>query len=234
VLDALDRWPGVIGLTLGVIDYDPTMSHPTGVRLMPKTQLLTGLSQTFATLPEHLGFMSALVVDRVKWMAIATDESVREFENYYVQYYITGRIIGPDGHWGVVQEPCVGFRTGNDQLATKFGWLQRMKIDVIAYEQIAHSILAEDKAALRVMRERIFNAHVLARVRHAKMQQGRTPSLPTAALFLFGHYKDLPSFWTKAIPTLLVPNWSVRMARHYYKKFARSSGSARARDLSAR
>ena len=200
---------------------------------MPKTQTLTGLSQTFATLAEHLGFMSALVVDRVKWMAIATDDSVREFENYYVQYYITGRILGADGRWGVIQEPCVGFRTGNDQLATKVGWLQRMKIDVIAYEQIAHGLLTNDPAALRVMRERIFNAHIMARVRHAKMQRGGTPSLPQAAMFLFGHYKDLPSFWTKAVPTLLVPNWSVRTARHYYKKFARSSGSARARDLSA-
>ncbi len=234
VLDALDRWPGVIGLTLGVIDYDPTMHHPTGVRLMPKTQLLQGVSQTFATLAEHLGFMSALVADRAKWMAVATDDSVREFQNYYVQYYITGRIIGRDGPWGVVQEPCVGFRTDNDQLQAKFGWLQRMKIDVVAYEQIAHAVLVDDPAAQRVMRERIFDAHVLTRVRGAKLQPGRAGSVLPAAMFLFGHYKDLPSFWTKAIPTLLVPNWSVRAARVLYKRFAKSSGTARARDLAAR
>ena len=233
VLDALDRWPGVTGLTVGVIDYDPTMAHPTGVRLMPPTQLLTGVSQTFAALAEHLGFMSALVADRAKWMAVAGSDSVRPFENFYVQYYITGRIIGRDGHWGVVQEPCVGFRTGNDQLLTKFGWLKRLKIDVVAYDQIADALLLDDPAAHFKMRQRIFEAHILARLRNAKMQPGRTPQLLSAASFLFAHYKTLPGYWAKALPTLFVPNWSVRAAQSAYKRYARSSGTARAKNLPA-
>ena len=233
VLDALDRWPGVTGLTLGVIDYDPTMARPTGVRLMPPTQLLTGVSQTFATLAEHLGFMSALVADRSKWMAVAAGDSVRAFQNYYVQYYITGQMIGRDGQWGIVQEPCVGFRTGNDQFLTKFGWLKRLKIDVIAYDQIADALLPDDPVAHRRMRQRIFEAHVLARLRNAKMQPGRTPQLLAAAGFLFAHYKTLPGYWAKALPTLFVPNWSVRAARSAYKRYARSSGTARAKNLPA-
>ncbi len=233
VLEALRRWPGVAGLTLGVIDYDFTMDHFVGIRPMPATQLMEGVGPVFSRMAELLGFMSALVVDRAKWQEVAANPSVKDFQNYYVQVYIIGRVIERYGTWGVVQEPCVGFRTGNDQFKTKFGWLQRLKIDVEAYDQIADALFAHDAAAHAAMRQRIFGTHVLARITNAKTSREPTPGIFAAARYLFGPYRGMPRYWTRALPTLLAPKWSMRAARAAYKRFASASGAARARTLSA-
>ena len=105
------------------------------MRAMPATQRMEGVGNVFSKISELLGFMSALVVDREKWQSIIREGSARGYENYYVQVYVVGRIIERYGSWGIVQEPCVRFRTSNDQLLGKFGWRKRLEIDVIAYDQ---------------------------------------------------------------------------------------------------
>lgn len=233
VLAALERWPGVSGLTLGVIDYDPTMRHVVGVRAMPATQLIEGIGPVFRRMAELLGFLSALVLDRAKCQEIAGDPSVDNFHNYYVQVYITGRVIERYRTWGVVQEPCVGFRTGNDQFKTGLGWLPRLKIDVRAYDQIADALFAQDAATHAAMRRRIFATHVLARIANAKTARAPTPGIWAAARYLFGSYGAMPAYWTRAVPALLAPKWAMRAVRAVYRRWATASGTARARQLSA-
>lgn len=231
VLDALARWPNVSGLTLGVIDYDYSMERPTGVRRMPETQLLTSIGQVFGELAELLGFMSALVVRREAWMEVAADPSVEEFMKYYVQVYIIGRMIQRYGQWGVVNEPCVGFRTDNDQFLAKFGWVDRLRIDVVAYDQLAGALLATDAVARKRMRQRIFDTHVMARIHNAKTRTGPTPDTWSAIGFLFRHYGNLRGYWIKALPTLIAPDGVIRAVRWGYKRFSKSSGAAKARQL---
>ena len=231
VLAALDRWPDACGLTLGVIDYDVRMRGMVGVRRMPPTQGLTGVGAVFGELADVLGFMSALVVDRRKWQAAAAEPAAEAYRNYYIQVYLVGRIVGQSGHWGVVQEPCVGFRTGNDQFEAKLGWLRRLEIDVAAYDQLADGLLAHDAAAHAAMRRRVFDTHVMARLNNAKTARGRTPAVWRAALHLFRHYGAMPRYWTRALPTLFAPKWCVRHARTLYKRLGRASGAARARSI---
>lgn len=232
VLDALDRWQGVAGLTLGVIDYNHDMTRPTGIRETPPTQLLHGIGDVFGTLAELLGFMSAMVVRRGSWNAIAAEPATREFMKYYVQVYIVGRILQQDGaSWGVVHDPCVGFRTDNDQFLSKFGWMDRLKMDVVAYDQLADALLADDPAARRRMRQRIFNVHVMARIKNAKTASGRTSGGLAVARYLYGPYHGTRGYWTKAVPALLAPDWILRTMRSAYKKFSPSSGAGRARSL---
>ncbi len=229
VLDALERWPDACGLTLGVIDYDVRMRQPVGIRAMPPTQRMKGVSAVFAEMAEVLGFMSALVVDRRRWIAVAADPASRAFENYYIQVYIIGRIIGANGAWGVVREPCIGFRTGNDQFEVKFGWLNRLKIDVVAYEQIAAALLAHDPAARDAMARRIFDTHVMARIHNAKTAPGRTPQTMQAAAYLYAPYHRMAHYWTRALPILFAPKWLIVALRRAYKRYGRSSGAARGR-----
>jgi abequosyltransferase len=232
VLDALEAWPGVSGLTLGVIDYDFTMSHPTGVRSMPRTQRVDGMVELFTKIPDLLGFMSALVVDRRKWLSIAHDPIVEDFRNYYIQVYIIGRVSQLPGGWGILKSPCVRFRTSNDQFLSKLGWLKRLEVDVVGYEQIADALLDETPVAKRIMRGQIFDTHVMARLRNAKTQPGPTPKVGEAISLLFDNYRDLPQFWTRALPTLLTPGFAVRIARSAYQKLSRNSGTARAKRIS--
>lgn len=231
VLDAIRRWPGVSGLTLGVIDYDVTMTRPTGIRPTPQTQLIADCPALFAKMGDLLGFMSALVIDRAKWNMIAAEPGVAAFKNYYVQVYIIGRVVERFGGWGVVQEPCVGFRTGNDQFKSKFGWLDRLKIDVFAYDQIANALFADQPAPRRAFRKKIFDTHVMARLNNAKTARQRTTGIVQAARYLYGPYGSLPRYWTRALPTLLAPSWFLRSARSAYKALSRKSGASRARAL---
>lgn len=230
VIEAIDRWPDVGGLTLGVIDYDPSMTYQTDVRAMPATQCFDDVATVFATMAEVLGFMSALVVRRDAWLAVANDPAVRAFENYYVQVYILGRVIEQVGSWGVVKEPCVSFRSGNDQLFDKLGWRKRLEIDVIAYEQIARALLAGNPQAMKAMRRRIFDTHVARRVRTAKDYPGGDRGTVRAALFLAQNYWDMPAFWVKVLPRTLTPSWAIAGGRSAYHRaraaLGRPSGSA--------
>ena len=230
VIDALADWPDVGGLTLGVIDYDPTMSYATDVRAMPATQRFHDVASVFGNMAEVLGFMSALVVRRDAWLAVANDPAVRAFENYYVQVYILGRVIEQVGSWGVVKEPCVSFRSGNDQLFDKLGWRKRLEIDVIAYEQIARALLVDDPKAMKSMRRRIFDTHVERRVRTAKDYPGGDRGTVRAALFLARNYWDMPAFWVKVLPRTLTPSWAIAGGRSAYHRaraaIGRPSGTA--------
>jgi len=233
VLDAFERWPGISGLTLGVIDYDPDMKFPTGLRTTPQTQVMDSVGQVFGEMADILGFMSALVVRRDAWLEIAEEPETTRFRNFYVQLYIVGVIIGRFGRWGVVHEPCVGFRTSNDQLMAKLGWVDRLKIDVVAYTQLGDVLLSKDPVAKKAMRKRIFDVHVMARLHNSKTTSGATPDIMAACRLLFKYYGDMPQLWTKGLPTLFAPNWTIRLARVAYKRFSRSSGAARARQLAA-
>lgn len=233
VLDALNRWPGVSGLTLGVIDYDREMRHAVGVRVTPPTQRIVGVANVFREIADLLGFMSALVVDRRKWLdVVANDAALHAYENYYLQVYILGRVIERHGSWGVIQEPCVGFRTSNDQFLNLMGgWQKRLKMDIVAYDQIANGLFPAEPSVRHAMLQRIFNTHVLARLINAKTSPGPTPEVGQALKLLFDHYRSTPEYWTKAVPVLLAPNWLLRNTRTLYKRFSKSSGSARAREL---
>lgn len=231
VLAALKRWPGVAGLTLGVIDYDRDMLKPIGIRPTPATHTIVGAEQVFSEIPELLGFMSALVIDRRAWMEMSQSPDLGKYHNYYVQVYIIGRVVGPDGLWGVVNEPCVGFRTGNDQFHKKFGWFKRLEIDVAAYDAIAVGLFGKNSPTYRAMTRRIFDTHVMARVRNVKTAEGPTASIPEAVRYLYGYYSWLPPFWTNLLPTLLMPKWAVAVMRRAYKRLSPSSGAARARSF---
>lgn len=228
LLDAIELWPDAVGFTLGVIDYDVTMRTPVGIRATPPTQLITGSKAVFSTIADLLGFMSALVVKRDLWNQEINDPKIVSIKNYYVQVIILGRIIGENGQWGVIQPPCVGFRTGNDQLQARYGWLERLKIDAQAYGEIEDILFADSPETRAIMRRRIFNTHIMARIINAKTTTEPTNGIMPAILFLTRRYGTIPTYWTIALPLLLAPKWLIRFARRFYKTYFKSSGKNRA------
>jgi abequosyltransferase len=228
VLDALARWPGVTGLTLGVIDYDVTMTHVTGVRATPETQLITGAGAVFGRIAELLGFMSAMVVDRKAWNSANADPTVRAMSNLYTQVYTMGLAVGERGQWGVVQEACVGFRSGNDQFKKKLGWFDRLRVDAEAYDEIADLLFRNDPAARRAMRKRVFNTHIMARIVNAKTSEDIS-STSEAARYLVARYARMSRLWVMGLPILFAPSKLMRKMRLAHQRLNPRSGSARAR-----
>ena len=217
VLEALSRWPRVGGLTLGVTDYDQTLSYPTGVQRSPPTQLLTGAGETFTKLADVMGFMSAMVVRRDTWLSVARDPAVAKYHNLYAQVYMMGRVAAEAGTWGVVAETCVDFRKNNDQFLAALAWRRRLDVDVIGYEEVAEGVLGEDLAARKAMRRLIFNTHIMARLRGSKDQPDADREAWRTAKFLYKHYADVPEFWSKGLPCVLVPSSVFKAVRSVYR-----------------
>ncbi|GLK45866.1 MULTISPECIES: glycosyltransferase family 2 protein [Novosphingobium] len=231
VLSALAAWPDTVALTVGVVDYDVTMRRMTGIRKMPRTQCFTGIGPAFSHLAELLGFISATLVRRSDWEAAATDPRARAMTNLYSQVYIEGLAVGARGKWGVIEEPCVGFRSGNDQLKRRIGWLERLKVDVRAYDEIAQLLFPEDRRVRRAMAGRIFETHVIARILNAKSEGTTVRDALLAALYLTRRYFALPRFWAIGLPLLIAPRALVRGIRRIYQDMIHGSGSGRARQF---
>lgn len=230
---ALACWPDLVGMTVGVIDYDSTFTHRTGIRNMPSTERIAGVEELFGKLAASLGYMSAMIVNRAAWRRVCTQEDPMRFANYYIHVYIVGRMIEKTGAWGILNEPCVGYRSGNDQFLVRLGWSRRMEADAAAYTQIAAALFADNPRAARAMRNEILRSHVLGRIRNAKTAKGRTPEFLRAVQIVAAHYWDRPLFWSVALPTLLMPKWLLRALRGVYRRYWRSSGTWRARRLGA-
>jgi abequosyltransferase len=233
VLAALAEWPRIGGMTVGVTDFDHELRVVTGVGRMPPTAKLHGSEAVFGSIADLLGFMSSLVVDRAVWNAVCSEEPIEKYFNYYVQVYITGKIIERTGTWGVLNIPCVRFRSSNDQFLSKFGWLKRMEMDVVAYAQIANGLFPHNPAARRAMRNRIFATHILSRIRNEKVSDKPTSQIPEALKLLGRYYGGVPEFWYSALPTLLSPKWLLRQARHFYQNHSSVSGAHRAKKIVA-
>lgn len=229
VLDHLIRWPGVTGLTLGAIDYDHAFQTPVGLRATPPTMRLHGTDAVFTKLVDLLGFISTLVVRRDLWRSVCREDPIGDYKNYYLQVYILGRMIDRAGSWGIVNHACVGFRTDNDQFKSRYGWVGRMNVDIVAYDQIIMGLFPTKPSLRRQIRKRIFHTHIMARIRNAKAARERTPDLGKAANILFRRYKDLPEFWYAAVPMLLLHDSMVRALRTAYQRFSPTSGLHRAK-----
>jgi hypothetical protein len=233
VMETLERWHGISGLVVGVINYNVDFTKRTGLPSLPATQRLQGVASVFRTMVEALGFMSALVIDRTKWMSVVRDGSALHYENY-IQVYIVGQIIKRFGDWGVLRTPCVGFRSGNDQLLSKVGWLERLRIDVVGHAQIAGDLFGSQANVLRQVQGRVFRCHVISRILNWKTSQGRTPGPWDTFRLLFQYYGNVPAFWYLGIPMLLIPGAALRGIRKLYKRVPGLSSAARARTLAVR
>ena len=228
VLASLDRWPGIVGLTLGVADYDFAMERPVGVRQMPETQRVDGLSELFLLAIEHLGFMSALVFERQAWCDVVRECDVRSYKNYYIQLYIIGKMVSARPQWGLVFDNCVKFRTENDQFLSRLGWMDRMSVDVLAYEEIIGALFDGDESLKRKLNAKIFNIHILARIKNAKSGKLKDFHAVNAIEFLMKHYGHVGEFWLIAVPMLMAPTGLIRLSRELYQRWVPTSGARRA------
>ena len=229
VIQHLDRWPGVVGLTLGVLDYDSRLQNPTGLRDMPPEQVVHGAAELFTLIPQHLGFMSALVIRRDSWMHVLTNDPVQQFQNLYSQVYVIGRAVGDAGAWGVSPVICVAFRSDNDQFQRRMGWYGRLEADVLAYAAVSDAVLSGHPQAHHAMTSKILGSHVLARLRNGKLVGLKWHELWKAVALLLRHYAGYRQCWTGAIPTLMTPAPFLRVGKWLYQRLHPSSGHAKAR-----
>jgi abequosyltransferase len=229
VISLLAKWRGVVGMTVGVLDYDNKLQTATGKRHMPDEQVARGVEELFTKIPEHLGFMSALIIRRESWMYVHTTNPVERFHNLYSQVYVIGRAVGSSGRWGISPAICVAFRSDNDQFQRRLGWFERLRADVLAYGALSQALLGHAPAASKTMMDRIIKTHVAARVRSGKLDGLSNVDFIRTIKLGWSQLRYQRAFWSHIAPTLVMPQIALRFARTAYKRMNPNSGAWRAR-----
>lgn len=232
VLAQLDEWPEVCGLTPGVIDYDHDLRQPVGIRFMPNTMRLQGVEEVFGAIVDLLGFISVTVVNRRMWLRACQDNSLADYMNGYIQVYVIGCMIGRSGFWGVLDVPCIDYRTDNDQLLSRVGWFRRVEIDVVSYDQIFRGLLPGRLGVVAKLNRRILQTHVMSRIYNAKSGSISYGDLLRAFALLRRFYGGAAYIWIYVLPVMTMPSWMVRILRRFYWTCSSRSGVRRARALS--
>ena len=233
VLQAAERFGDLAGFTVGVKGYDRQfadeirITHSTEI---PDNTIISGPENIFATFIERFGLISAQIVRRELWQAVCEEEDLEPYFNAYVHLFVIGKMIQRNPGWGYVARDCVGWRSGNDSFL-KDGWLQRMTLDVVGYDQCTAGAFGQDAQVRRVVRDRVARSHVYRHYFHAKTHDASRESLREGARLIRRHFRGTSAYRTILLPLILVPTSWLRLARQVYRRLrgqeARASMSGR-------
>lgn len=227
---ALERHPAALGATVGVVDYDSRLEHPSGMRRRVTSRSLRGAEVVFSEIADLLGFMSCTLVRRSAWEE-ALHAKASTHDNLYSQVYRIGRMLGSTGEWLVIDDLLVDFRSDNDQFKAKLGGhFPRLLQDVDAYSDIFDDLFADAPQARHAADDLILKSHVLSRVRNARLADPAFPILRTYSL-LSRRYGPHLAFWRSVVPALVAPRWALAFARSAYRRLLPTSGAAKARSF---
>jgi abequosyltransferase len=223
VLDHATRHADVAGFLVTVRQYDVAMRERVHVyQKMPfdQDEVLEG-EEAFERVFNFLGYLSSNIVSRQLWEEVcATGEPLTQL-NAYVHVFIIGRMLQRCPRWGVIAEPCVSWRSGNDSFLSD-GWLRRMEIDVVGYRLLAEGLFGANSRITRHLRDEVVSGHVLRHYRGAKAKTATPASLRAANRLLFKTYWRSPAFWRHLVPLMLLPAPAARAARHVVRAVRRT------------
>lgn len=207
VLDRLDQYPNLSGLSVNVKGYTPDLKKEIYVRqLFPldvPDQLFCGSRQIFSALVTQLGFMSAQIVKKTFWQEVLAKESVEPFCTGYIHVFIIGRIILNHPTWLYLSERCVGFRTENDLTLLRNRY-RRLELDLENYEKIAAALLGAGTGEYRRWMSDICKVHIRSAVLGIKFHASASDS--AKAFWLCLRYCCFyPAFWLHVAPYFFMP-----------------------------
>lgn len=219
---ALETWPDVAGLQVGVMNYDVDLKTVRGPRPMAPEGYIGGFEQALEATVLYLGYLSCNIVKRSLWNKVCQDYPIRDFFQYYVHVYIIAQMMKIAGNWGVIDVPCISYRSDNDRLFLNDGWQKRMRIDIVGYDRII-SALPLSGACSRRIRSVLLRCTVLSWIKKSKklgLYQGISGQyfrLLTKAFWRTNCY------WFIALPVLLLP---APVLLRMYKLFGREFSDA--------
>lgn len=220
VLDALNE--NITGITVNRVAYDFHLQK----RWMEKNQGLTrdriflDAFSCFSSLFVLFGFLSAQIVRRSSWIAVTVEEDVSPYYNAYVLIYIIGRMIQKDPHWQYIHSPCVGWRSGNDSFASTLGRFGRFELDVIGYSTICRGLFVNKKPLYKKVMTKVASLHFFGHIRGLKFQESKKRFTVKSFFLCLEEVKNIPCFWYKLLPVLMMPSFLLKALRPLYRKIS--------------
>ena len=120
---------------------------------------------------------------------------------------------GQPQHWQRLV--CVGWRSDNDSFAKQLGMLGRFALDIKGYKTIIYGLCKSDPKLRSFLINKICSIHFFAHVKKIKLFSSGALSL------CLEHLKEIPSFWYKLLPLLMMPRKILVWIRFFYLKWHR-------------
>lgn len=206
---ALTRQPNIAGMSFGRTIRSFTL-EPRGEELFPRgytlkgSGMIEGKDEAFLNLAAYYSYLSAQVVNRLLWLEVAKANPVNNFLNAYVHVYVIGKMLERRPRWYYLDQLLVSWREGNDSFLAD-GVFNRMRIDVVGYEEIARALFGKKSNTYRHINVDIATGLLFHQILQAKFSGADTAFLMKALRLLTPLYWTYPTFWLRTVPMLLTP-----------------------------
>ena len=219
VLDALEKEPGLTGLTTDRISYDSALAARLPVRALKqqKSALFCNAEEAFLRLLDRLGFLSCQVVNRSAWNGIVRQENLEPYFTGYVQLYVIARMLVQTPRWQFLAEPCVAFRADNDSFRA-LGQFGRLKMDVCGYETIIGDVFGRDGRLYHEAMAEVSRTHARHHIVTAKRAGAPFSFFRQALALCVRYYGRYATFWLQTFPVLLMPSRLLFFLRGCYQR----------------
>jgi abequosyltransferase len=222
VLEALETYPNLGGISLSYNEYNRDMAWP-GIRYNPtlgrynQDTLFESASDCLDAIGYYLGYFSGQVVNRRIWTEIAQKGVWQNYCNGFVHIYMNGMVLEQSSRWLFLYEPCVAKRV-NDELLAQIGFYERLRFDIVGTDQAMRGFLKQDRRAYNLLVRQGISYHITTQAAHGKLN-GLLDLVSLIRLtgLCIRRYYRYPIFWLKAFPVLIMPPCLIQPSRRIYQ-----------------
>lgn len=218
---ALNRHPGVTGISIGLQAYSPDLSRPVYINDHVSTDfsgetLLSGRENIIATVGACFGFMSSIVVRREPWLAAVARTDLKPYLIGYVHTCVIARMLNDQSEWIVLPVRLVGYRTTDEPFgsASEFA---RTRLDIVGFDLAFGDVLGRKNWAYRRAMAMVAKYAVSVHFRNAKLQGVSNSYWREAIPTTVAYFWRYPGFWTRTFPIALVPRRLLLGARGIFR-----------------
>lgn len=225
VLDALERHPGVTGITVNRTNYDAYLYNLIAQDewfLLPddpeQAHLYENADEIFTNLSVMQTFMSAQILNREAWLEAVDKAGTAKFyyHSYYPHLYGMGLMVLKCPKWLWLPDKIIKYRTGNDAsfLYQSSRWHRHTVVVMDSLAKVWAELFGKKS---RVYREVMYKYFLFAwhghGVRWLKSFHNYTSWDELVMAYYYIKYLSiLPAFWLNTFPSLLIPHLIMKVS----------------------
>lgn len=218
---ALRRYPGVAGISVGLQAYNADLSRriPDSnqiMNLVSSDTLLSGRDTIVSTVCTCFGFISSIVVRPALWQEAAQARPLKPYFKGYVHLYLIASMLDEHSAWLCLPRRMAGYRTGNDSFRPD-NEFARTRLDIVGYDLAFGDVLGRNNPAYHRSMAKVAVTCIGPHFATAKKHRASAAYWKEAIPVSIAHYWRYPSFWLRTLPIALIPGRVFLAARRIYR-----------------
>ncbi|MBN1832436.1 MAG: glycosyltransferase family 2 protein [Deltaproteobacteria bacterium] len=184
---------------------------------LQNNQLFDNLEDILLYFGDSFGFLGDNVFNRSRWNEIVSCHDLSQYNgSHYIHLAVFLLMLQRNPSLLYIHQRCWEYRSNNDGFLEILGQADRLKFDVVGYNQIASGIFSNKSHLYKIWMSQVIKMHIRNRVIGVKLNQTDSPVREIAWL-IYSHFGRLPAFWIYVLPILLVPRPILFALRALYR-----------------